>query len=142
MKFSTVMHICIPDRVDRDDKWPLKGAWFCSLLKFGIFKNPTWLIAAILKTFPYLVKLQGVPIKKQSLEKKLCISAKVAWIWATLSEFVYKYWHNVSCRFYWNNWCGSTDTRYSSLNFKRSIFKVNMQLHIEYIGNFYFTTKW
>jgi len=32
--------------------------------------------------------IQGVPIKNNSVEKKHCISVKVAWIWARLSEFV------------------------------------------------------
>jgi len=37
---------------------------------------------------------------------KICISTMTA----KLLEFVCEYSHNISCKFYWNNWCSSTNT--------------------------------
>jgi len=50
-----------------------------------------------------------MPINNSPLEK-FYISAVVAWIWAKLSDFVCEYSLNISCKFYWSSWCGSTDT--------------------------------
>jgi len=56
------------------------------------------------------ITIRGVPIKNNPLEETFCISAKIAWIRVKLLAFVWEYWHNISCKFYWTNWYDSTDT--------------------------------
>ena len=76
---------------------------------FGHQTNQLWIaedVPVIASTLYSEVKcslVRGVPIKKQSPRKNLCISALVVWIYAKLSDFVCEHSHNVPYRFHWSN---------------------------------------
>jgi len=55
--------------------------------------------------------LQDAPIKINPIEKNSVFQQRhrVARILAKLSEFVSENLHNISCKFYCNNWYGSKD---------------------------------